>query len=64
MVGLIDDKYTISAKAKFLGQIIAACFVVFSGFTIEFVTLPFSSEKIYLGIFSYILAVFLDCRYY
>ncbi|OEF97660.1 undecaprenyl-phosphate alpha-N-acetylglucosaminyl 1-phosphate transferase [Desulfuribacillus alkaliarsenatis] len=40
LVGLIDDKYQISAKYKFLGQLIAASIVIYSGIQVQFITLP------------------------
>ncbi|WLR41509.1 MraY family glycosyltransferase [Bacillus carboniphilus] len=57
LVGTLDDKYTLNAKTKFIGQLSASCIVSLSGITIDFITLPFSSERIYLGIFSYILTI-------
>ena len=35
IVGILDDKYTLSAKVKFIAQIVAAILVVSSGLTIE-----------------------------
>lgn len=57
IIGIIDDKYTLSPKYKLIGQITAAGIVVFFGFDIDFITIPFISEKISLGPFSYILAI-------
>lgn len=43
--GIVDDMREISAKAKLLGQIIAACIVVFvGGIHIEIINLPFGGE--------------------
>jgi UDP-GlcNAc:undecaprenyl-phosphate GlcNAc-1-phosphate transferase len=39
-VGLIDDKYQLSAKYKLLGQIVAASIVVYCGIRVQFFTLP------------------------
>ncbi len=39
-IGVIDDKYQISAKSKFLGQLVAAVVVVSFGVEVEFITLP------------------------
>lgn len=42
ITGVLDDMYEISAKAKMLGQLIAACIVVFVGdIQIGFINLPF-----------------------
>ena len=42
ITGILDDMYEISAKAKMLGQIIAACIIIFfGGIQIEFINLPF-----------------------
>lgn len=56
IIGVLDDKYTLSAKTKLLGQIIAACIVVFSGVDIDFITLPFG-DRIELGAFGVILSI-------
>ena len=55
-VGLLDDKYNISPKAKLLGQICATAIVVFSGIKIDFFIIPFVGERIELGFFGYIIA--------
>ncbi|MCR8844782.1 undecaprenyl/decaprenyl-phosphate alpha-N-acetylglucosaminyl 1-phosphate transferase [Paenibacillus sp. SC116] len=49
LIGALDDLYELSAKVKLLGQIIAACVVVF-GFdlTVNFVNVPFGNQ--YLSI--------------
>ncbi|WP_377887698.1 glycosyltransferase family 4 protein [Alkalihalobacillus sp. R86527] len=57
IVGILDDKYTLSAKVKFIAQIAAALLVVSTGLTIDFVALPFIG-KIELGIASYAVTVF------
>ncbi|MBD8035731.1 MULTISPECIES: glycosyltransferase family 4 protein [Solibacillus] len=45
ITGIVDDMREISAKAKLLGQIIAACIVVFvGGIQIENINLPFGGE--------------------
>lgn len=42
ITGIVDDMYEISAKAKMLGQFIAACIVVFwGGIQMNFINLPF-----------------------
>lgn len=40
LIGLLDDKYDISAYLRFLGNIICAAIVVFSGIHIPFITNP------------------------
>ncbi|QGQ48157.1 glycosyltransferase family 4 protein [Metabacillus sediminilitoris] len=57
VIGLIDDKYNLTPKWKMLGQLIAALIVVFSGVKINFIIIPFTGERIELGIFSYIIAI-------
>ncbi|MCA0986854.1 glycosyltransferase family 4 protein [Guptibacillus algicola] len=57
IVGILDDKYTLSAKVKFIAQIAAALLVVSTGLTIDFVALPFIG-KIEFGIASYAVTVF------
>jgi UDP-GlcNAc:undecaprenyl-phosphate GlcNAc-1-phosphate transferase len=55
-IGILDDKYTLSAKTKLIGQLIAASIVVLSGIDIDFIRLPFS-ERIELGTFGAILSI-------
>ncbi|QNG60231.1 undecaprenyl/decaprenyl-phosphate alpha-N-acetylglucosaminyl 1-phosphate transferase [Bacillus sp. PAMC26568] len=45
IVGILDDKYELSAKVKLLGQIAAASVVIASGLTITIIELP------YIGVF-------------
>jgi len=40
LIGILDDKYELSAKVKLIGQIAAAGVVVVSGLTVEFIHLP------------------------
>ena len=56
IVGIIDDKVSLSPKAKLIGQIIAALIVVSSGLHIEYVTIPFYG-KLEFGIFSYAITI-------
>lgn len=45
ITGVLDDMYEISAKAKMLGQLVAACIIVFyGGIQIDFINLPFADE--------------------
>ena len=57
VLGIIDDKYEISAKIKLLGQILAACAVMGSGLTIDVLNIPFIGV-FELGIFSYVVTLF------
>ncbi|MDR0268734.1 MraY family glycosyltransferase [Paenibacillus sp.] len=45
LIGVLDDRFELSAKVKLLGQIVAACIVVF-GFdiTVDFVNIPFHNS--------------------
>nr|WP_209121749.1 MraY family glycosyltransferase [Alkalihalobacillus sp. BA299] len=52
LVGILDDKYTLKANIKLVGQTAAACIVVFSGLKIDMINLPFYGE-VYFGIWSY-----------
>src|SRR5690606_23940190 len=36
LIGILDDMYELSAKVKFMGQIVAASLVVWTGLTIDF----------------------------
>jgi UDP-GlcNAc:undecaprenyl-phosphate GlcNAc-1-phosphate transferase len=56
MIGILDDKYTLNAKTKFIAQLFAAIIVVTSGLNIPFITLPFSGQFEF-GIFSYVITV-------
>ncbi|RUL54168.1 MULTISPECIES: glycosyltransferase family 4 protein [Lysinibacillus] len=45
ITGILDDMYEISAKAKMIGQLVAALIIVFfGGIQIEFINLPFGGE--------------------
>ncbi|GIO67561.1 undecaprenyl-phosphate alpha-N-acetylglucosaminyl 1-phosphate transferase [Paenibacillus cookii] len=45
LTGALDDRFELSAKVKLLGQIIAACIVVFGfGITVDFVNIPFNDS--------------------
>lgn len=44
LLGSLDDKFELSAKIKLLGQIAAACIVVFGfNITVDFVNIPFNN---------------------
>lgn len=44
ITGVLDDRFEITAKAKLLGQLLAACIVVFGGLQIDFINLPFGGQ--------------------
>lgn len=58
IIGILDDIYELSAKVKFLGQILVAIIIVATGLTIDFITIPFVIEKLDLGIFAYPVTIF------
>lgn len=57
IIGMLDDKFEITPKMKFSGQLIVAFLIIFSGLKIDFVTIPFMG-KMYLGIWSYPVTIF------
>lgn len=57
ILGVLDDKYELSAKYKLLGQLIAAAAVVGSGLTVDFITIPFVGT-FDLDLWSYPITVF------
>jgi UDP-GlcNAc:undecaprenyl-phosphate/decaprenyl-phosphate GlcNAc-1-phosphate transferase len=57
ILGILDDKYELSAKVKLLGQIAAAGIVVSTGLTIDFISIPFLA-KINLGIWAIPVTIF------
>lgn len=57
LLGVFDDLYNLSAKTKFLVQIIAALLIVFwGGLQVEFINLPFGGQ-IEFGFFSSIVTI-------
>lgn len=53
IIGIFDDIYELSAKIKFLGQIVAALVVVlWGGVQVEFINMPFSDGIIEFGFLS------------
>lgn len=51
IIGMLDDVYELTAKVKFLTQILAAVIVILGGVQVTFINLPFGAE-LELGIFS------------
>jgi len=47
ITGAFDDKYELSPKVKFIGQLVATFIVVFSGLRVEFINLPFDGVYIF-----------------
>lgn len=56
-VGVLDDKYQLSAKVKLLGQVLAACILVAFGIQIEWINNPFGGY-FYLEYFSIPITIF------
>jgi UDP-GlcNAc:undecaprenyl-phosphate/decaprenyl-phosphate GlcNAc-1-phosphate transferase len=53
LTGILDDMFELSAKIKFLAQIIAAAVVIFyGGVQVEFINLPFSGGQLEFGFLS------------
>lgn len=57
ILGLLDDKFEISAPIKFAGQIIGALILIYYGVKINFITNPFGGF-IYLGVYAVPFTVF------
>ncbi|CAH0344878.1 MraY family glycosyltransferase [Bacillus sp. CECT 9360] len=55
-LGVLDDKYEISAKVKLAGQLAVAALIVQSGLTIDFIHIPFV-DKIDVGMLSIPLTI-------
>ncbi|OIJ21762.1 undecaprenyl-phosphate alpha-N-acetylglucosaminyl 1-phosphate transferase [Anaerobacillus alkalidiazotrophicus] len=56
VIGILDDKFTLSYKIKLAGQVAAAAIVVFSGLTVEFIYLPML-HRVELGMLEYIFTM-------
>ncbi|RHW37262.1 undecaprenyl/decaprenyl-phosphate alpha-N-acetylglucosaminyl 1-phosphate transferase [Neobacillus notoginsengisoli] len=56
-LGMLDDKYELSAKVKFAGQIIVGCLIVYSGLKVDLLTIPYIGD-FELGLWSYPITVF------
>jgi UDP-GlcNAc:undecaprenyl-phosphate GlcNAc-1-phosphate transferase len=56
ILGILDDKYELSAKKKLLVQILAAAVVVSTGLTIDFIQIPFFA-KFDLGLWAYPITI-------
>ncbi|AIE61384.1 glycosyltransferase family 4 protein [Bacillus methanolicus] len=56
LIGMLDDKYELSAKVKFAGQLLVAALIVASGLKMDFVSIPYIG-KFQLGFWSYPITV-------
>lgn len=57
ILGLLDDKFEISALLKFLGQVLGALILIYYGVKVNFITNPFGGF-IYLGVYAAPFTVF------
>ncbi|WP_226670833.1 glycosyltransferase family 4 protein [Metabacillus litoralis] len=56
LIGILDDRFTLPARYKFLGQLIAAIVVASSGLLVDKFNVPFF-ETVHLGVWSYPVTV-------
>ncbi len=63
IVGVLDDKYQLPAKVKLLGQILAACVLVFFDIRIEWINNPLGGY-FYLDLLSIPLTIFWVIGFY
>lgn len=57
IIGILDDKFELSAKTKFAGQLVVASLILYSGLKIDLVTIPYVGD-FYLGGWSYPVTIF------
>ncbi|MEC2181899.1 MraY family glycosyltransferase [Bacillus spizizenii] len=57
VIGILDDKYQLSAKVKFLIQLGVAIMIVSTGLKMDFFSVPFLAERFELGWLAYPLTV-------
>jgi UDP-GlcNAc:undecaprenyl-phosphate GlcNAc-1-phosphate transferase len=57
IIGILDDKYELSAKTKFIGQIAVATIITSTGLTIDFISIPFLA-KFELGYWAIPVTIF------
>ncbi|WP_163539683.1 MraY family glycosyltransferase [Gracilibacillus sp. YIM 98692] len=50
-LGVVDDRFELPAKMKFLGQLVAAIVTVIGGMQIDFIVIPFA-DRIEFGVFA------------
>lgn len=58
LIGALDDRFDLSPKIKLLGQILAACVVVYSGVVIDLVNVPFGEGVVSLTWLAVPLTIF------
>jgi UDP-GlcNAc:undecaprenyl-phosphate GlcNAc-1-phosphate transferase len=49
LTGVLDDMYELKARTKLIGQLAAAGAVIYTGLTIDFLTIPFIFDRFNLG---------------
>ncbi|MBP1081411.1 UDP-GlcNAc:undecaprenyl-phosphate GlcNAc-1-phosphate transferase [Bacillus capparidis] len=49
ILGMLDDKFNLSAKVKFAVQTLVACMIASSGLTMDFFSVPFFTDRLELG---------------
>lgn len=57
ILGIIDDKHNLSAKVKFIVQVLVACMIVSTGLKMEFLSIPFWELRFDLGWLAYPLTI-------
>jgi len=57
MLGIVDDKYNLSARIKFIVQVLVACIIVSTGLKMEFLSIPFWDLRFDLGWLAYPLTI-------
>lgn len=57
ILGILDDKYQLSAKVKFFVQLAVAIMIVSTGLKMDFFSVPFLTERLELGWVAYPLTV-------
>ncbi|MGY3715240.1 glycosyltransferase family 4 protein [Sutcliffiella cohnii] len=57
-IGILDDKYELSAKWKFLGQLAVAGIIIATGLKIEYISIPFVVDSFYIGWLAIPLTIF------
>lgn len=58
ILGVLDDKYELSAKWKLIGQLAAAGIIVMTGLRIEYISIPFVLESFHIGWLAIPLTIF------
>lgn len=58
VTGVLDDAFDISAKYKILGQFLAALVAIYFGLRIQYISLPFQEDLLYIGWLGIPLTIF------